>query len=45
MKPEKKKPIKCNIFTQAYRSRCSSETHQVITTFRIVQQGEVNQAY
>ena len=27
MKPEKK--IKCNIITQAYRSRCISETHQV----------------
>ena len=43
MKPKKKKPhIKCNIITQAYRSRCSSETHQVIKTFRIVQQGEVS---
>ena len=41
MKPEKKN-IKCNIITQAYRSRCSSETHQVIKTFRIVQQGEVS---
>ena len=28
MKPEKK-DIECNIITQAYRSRCSSETHQV----------------
>ena len=40
MKPEKKKNMKCNIITQAYRSTCSSETHQVIKTFRIVQQGE-----
>ena len=40
MKPEKK--IKCNIITSAYRSRCSSETHQVIKTFRIVQKGEVS---
>ena len=34
------------ITTQAYRSRCSSETHQVrpesLKTFRIVQQGEVS---
>ena len=37
-----KRHIKCNIITQAYRSRCSSETHQVIKTFRIVQQGEVS---
>ena len=41
MKPEKKQ-IKCNIITQAYRSRCSSQTHPVIKTFRIVQQGEVS---
>ena len=26
----------------SFRSRCSSETHQVIKTFRIVQQGEVS---
>ena len=34
------------IITQAYRSRCGSETHQVrpksLKTFRIVQQGEVS---
>ena len=41
MKPEKKN-IKCNIITQAYRSRCSSETHQVIKTFGTLQQGEVS---
>ena len=40
MKPEKKKHMKCNIISQAYRSTCSWETHQVIKTFRIVQQGE-----
>ena len=39
MKPEKKH-MKCNIITQAYRSTRSSETHQVIKTFGIVQQGE-----
>ena len=42
MKPEKKKHIKCNIITQAYRSRCSSETHEVIKTFGTLQQGEVS---
>ena len=41
MKPEKKR-IKCSIITQAYRSRCSSEIHQVIKTFRTLQQGEVS---
>ena len=41
MKPEKKN-TKRNITTQAYRSRCSSESHQVIKTFRIVQRGEVS---
>ena len=45
MKPEKTH-IKCNMITQAYRSRCISETHQVrlesLKTFRIVQQGEVS---
>ena len=34
----RKKNMKCNIVTKAYRSRCSSETHQVrpesIKTFR-----------
>ena len=38
----KKKHTKCNIITQAYRSRCSSETHQVIKTFGTLQQGEVS---
>ena len=44
MKPEKNTHthIKCNIITQAYRSRCSSETHQVIKTFGTLQQGEVS---
>ena len=42
MKPEKKKNIKCNIITQAYRPRCSSETHEVIKTFGTLQQGEVS---
>ena len=37
-----KKNIKCNIITQAYRSRCSSEALQVIKTFRIVQRVEVS---
>ena len=52
MRPEKtkrqqqqQKNIKCNIITQAYRSRCSSETDQVIKTFRTVQQGEVSLQY
>ena len=43
MKPEKRqqqqqqqqKNIKCNIIAQAYRSRCSSDTYQVIKTFHI----------
>ena len=38
----KKKNIKCNIITQAYRPRCSSETHEVIKTFGTLQQGEVS---
>ena len=42
MKLEKKNTYNYyNIITQAYRSRCSSQTHQVIKAFRIVQQGEV----
>ena len=41
MKAEKKRN-KSNTITQAYRSRCSSQTHQVIKTFRIVQQGKVS---
>ena len=41
MKPEKKR-IKCSIITQAYRLRCSSEIHQVIKTFRTLQQGEIS---
>ena len=47
MNPKKKKQknIKCNIITQAYRTRCSSETHRVrpesLKTFRF-QQGELN---
>ena len=45
MTPEKQTNIKYKIITQAYRSRCSSETHQVrpetLETFRI-QQGEVS---
>ena len=43
MKPEKKHThIKCNIITEAYRSTCSSETHQVIKTFGTLQQGDVS---
>lgn len=45
-KHEKRKHIKCNKITQAYRSRCITEIHQVrpesLKTLRIVQQGEVS---